>query len=398
MQPPTNSPQQVITKTIWLLSLVSLFTDIAGEMLYPVTPLYLKKIGFSVLLIGVLEGVAEAVAGLSKGYFGKLSDASGKRLPFIKFGYALSALSRPIMAFFTYPIWIFFSRTMERLGKGIRTGARDALLSDEATPATKGTVFGFHRSMDTFGAVIGPLIALLYLYYFPNRYEMLFYLAFIPGVLAIIFTGIIREKKRETAAAVHPPVKFFAIGTYWKKSDTEYKKLVLGLLLFALFNSSDVFLLLKMKETGLSDTAVIGIYVFYNLIYALTAYPIGIIADRSGLKKIYLGGLVIFAVVYIGFAFNTQFVLFLVLFFLYGVYAAATDGISKAWISNIAEKNDTATALGSYVGLQSIAALIASSLTGFLWYRFGSTTTFLITAGFTLVVVVYLGSIKFLKK
>ena len=193
-QPLTNSPQKIITKTIWLLSLVSLFTDVAGEMLYPVTPLYLKKIGFSVLLIGILEGVAEAVAGLSKGYFGKLSDASGKRLPFIQFGYGLSALSRPMMAFIAHPLWIFFSRTMERLGKGIRTGARDALLSEEATPATKGTVFGFHRSMDTLGAVIGPLIALLYLYFYPDNYKTLFYFAFIPGILAIIITSIIKEK------------------------------------------------------------------------------------------------------------------------------------------------------------------------------------------------------------
>jgi len=397
-QPLTNPSQKIITKTIWLLSLVSLFTDVAGEMLYPVTPLYLKKIGFSVLLIGILEGVAEAVAGLSKGYFGKLSDASGKRLPFIQFGYALSALSRPMMAFIAHPLWIFFSRTMERLGKGIRTGARDALLSDEATPATKGTVFGFHRSMDTLGAVIGPLIALLYLYFYPDNYVSLFYIAFIPGVLAIIITAIIREKKQPVKKLPAKRVKFFAIGHYWKKSHPEYKQLLTGLLLFALFNSSDVFLLLKMKETGMNDTAVIGVYVFYNLVFAVTAYPLGIMADKIGLKKVYLTGLVLFAIVYTGFAINTNFVVFVALFFLYGVYAAATDGISKAWISNIADRKDTATAIRSYMGLQSIAALLASSLTGFLWYRFGSMTTFLITAGATFIVVAYLASVKFIKK
>ena len=367
-------------------------------MLYPVTPLYLKKIGFSVLLIGILEGVAEAVAGLSKGYFGKLSDASGKRLPFIQFGYGLSALSRPMMAFIAHPLWIFFSRTMERLGKGIRTGARDALLSDEATPETKGTVFGFHRSMDTLGAVIGPLIALLYLYFYPDNYKTLFYFAFIPGIIAIIITGIIKEKKHPPKIQPAKRIPFFAIGTYWKKSHSDYKQLVAGLLLFALFNSSDIFLLLKMKETGMNDTAVIGVYVFYNLVFALTAYPIGMMADKIGLKKIFLVGLILFTIVYTGFAFNTHLVVFIGLFFLYGVYAAATEGISKAWLSNIADKNDTATAIGSYTGLQSIAALLASSLTGFLWYRFGSDTTFLITASATFITVIYLASIKFIKK
>ena len=152
-----------ITKTIILVSFVSLFTDIASEMLYPVMPVFLKSIGFSVLLIGVLEGVAEATAGLSKGYFGNLSDNLGRRVSFIQWGYLLSAISKPMMALFTFPIWIFSARTIDRLGKGIRNSARDALLSDESKPETKGKVFGFHRGMDTLGAAIGPILALIYL-------------------------------------------------------------------------------------------------------------------------------------------------------------------------------------------------------------------------------------------
>ncbi|HXU26934.1 MAG TPA: MFS transporter, partial [Bacteroidia bacterium] len=153
---------KIITRNILIISFVSLFTDVASEMLYPVMPIYLKTIGFSILLIGVLEGVAEATAGLSKGYFGNLSDNKGKRLPFVQIGYALSAISKPMMALFVYPLWVFGARSIDRLGKGVRTGARDALLSDEATPETKGTIFGFHRSMDTLGAVLGPLLALVY--------------------------------------------------------------------------------------------------------------------------------------------------------------------------------------------------------------------------------------------
>src|SRR6476646_7963055 len=136
---------KILTRTVWILSLVSLFTDVASEMLYPVMPMFLREIGFSMLLIGILEGVAEAIAGLSKSYFGKLSDLSGRRVPFVRLGYLLSALSKPMMAVFIYPLWIFSARTLDRLGKGIRTGARDALLSGEATPETKGRVFGFHR-------------------------------------------------------------------------------------------------------------------------------------------------------------------------------------------------------------------------------------------------------------
>lgn len=387
----TNPPQKIITKTIWILSLVSLFTDLASEMLYPVMPLFLKHIGYTAIFIGVLEGIAEAVAGLSKSYFGKLSDSSGKRLPFVQLGYAFSAISKPMLAIFVYPWWIFLSRTIDRLGKGIRTGARDAMLSDAGTKETKARIFGFHRSMDTLGAVFGPAVALLYLYFYPEDYTTLFLIAFLPGLLAIVLTMQIKEKKGTVSTEpAKKRVSLFAFASYWKSSPAQYKRLVAGLLLFALFNSSDIFLLLKMKESGLGDTAVIGIYIFYNGVYALLAYPIGIIADRIGLKRIFIAGLVVFAGVYIGFAFNNNVTVFLLLFLLYGIYAAATEGISKAWISNMVSKNETATAIGTYSGFQSICALIASSLCGLLWYHFGSMFTFLLTAGITVVVVVYL--------
>ncbi|MFZ3274566.1 MAG: MFS transporter, partial [Lutibacter sp.] len=265
-----------ITKTVWILSIVSMFTDTASEMLYPIMPIYLKTIGFSIVLIGVLEGVAEATAGLSKGYFGKLSDNSGKRVPFVQIGYAFSAISKPMMAVFIFPLWIFFARTIDRFGKGIRTGARDAILSDEATPETKGKIFGFHRSMDTFGAVLGPALALLYLYFYPEDYKTLFYIAFIPGLLAVLATFYLKDKRviKEKTKVSTP---FFSFLKYWKVSPPAYRKLVTGLLVFTLFNSSDVFLILKAKQAGIDDTMVIGIYIFYNLVYALFAFPIGIL-------------------------------------------------------------------------------------------------------------------------
>lgn len=357
-------------------------------MLYPIMPIYLKTIGFSIVLIGILEGVAEATAGLSKGYFGKLSDTSGRRVPFVQLGYAFSTISKPMMAIFTFPLWIFFARTIDRFGKGIRTGARDAILSDEATPETKGKVFGFHRSMDTLGAVIGPSLALLYLYFYPQDYKTLFFIAFIPGLFAVLSSFYLKDKKvTEHKTKVKTP--FFSFLNYWKVSPSEYRKVVIGLLLFTLFNSSDVFLLLQAKQSGLNDTMVIGVYIFYNLIYALFAFPIGILADKVGLKTIFIIGLGLFATVYFGMSINTNFYFFFGLFFLYGIYASATEGISKAWISNITDKKDTATAIGTFSGLQSICTMLASSLTGLIWFQFGATTAFITTATVTLFVIAY---------
>lgn len=351
-------------------------------------PIYLKSIGFSIVLIGLLEGVAEATAGLSKGYFGKLSDHSFRRAPFVQIGYSLSALSKPMIAFFAYPLWIFFARTLDRFGKGVRTGARDAILSDEATSQTKAKVFGFHRSLDTLGAVLGPALALLYLYIYPQDYTTLFIIAFIPGLLAVLTSFYLKDTVQKTSANKNS-LPFFSFLGYWKESPLLYRKVVIGLLTFTLFNSSDVFLLLKAKEAGLSDTMVIGIYIFYNLVYAIFAFPAGIIADKVGLKKIFIIGLALFATVYFGMSSKTHISVYFGLFFLYGIYGATTEGISKAWISNITDKKDTATAIGTYSSFQSICTMLASALAGLIWYRFGAAVTFIVTGIATVCVIVY---------
>ena len=371
-----------------MLSLVSLLQDMSSEMLYPVLPMYLSSIGFSVMLIGILEGMAEATAGLSKGYFGKRSDLAGKRLPFVQLGYALSTIAKTSMVFFVHPLWVFTTRTLDRLGKGIRTGARDAMLSDEATKETKGKIFGFHRSLDTLGAVLGPVMALIYLHFYPENYKTLFFLAFVPGVFAVLITFLLKDKPSVHKVAA-PRRSFFSFLGYWKQSPAAFRKVTVGLLIFALFNSSDVFLLLKLRESGMNDTWVIGVYIFYNLIYALSSFPLGILADKVGLRKMFIAGLIMFALVYLGMAIGSGWYVYLILFSVYGIYAAATEGIAKAWISNIADKKDTATAIGFYSGFQSICTLLASSLTGIVWYSFGSTVAFVGTACVTIVVVVY---------
>ncbi len=384
--------QKIITRTVWMLSLVSLFTEMASEMLYPVMPLYLKEIGFSVMAIGILEGVAEAVAGLSKGYFGAWSDSTGKRVPFIRWGYGLSATSKPLLALFSFLPWVFLCRTLDRIGKGLRTAPRDALLSDEATPGTKARVFGFHRGMDTVGAMLGPAAALAFLYFFPGQYKEMFLWAFIPGVAAIIITFAIKDHKKK-ATAVKKPFSFKSPFGYLPRAGKDYRLLVFPLLVFTLFNSSDVFLLLRMKEVGLKDTELIGIYIFYNAVYAALAYPMGQLGDKFGLKKVLVAGLVMFAAVYFGMSFFNDWIAFAAMFFLYGCYAAATEGITKAWISNIVSQDETATAIGTYEGFRNIAAMFASFIAGMLWESFGAGAVFMSTAIVTLVVVIFI-SIK----
>lgn len=390
---------KILTRTVVILSIVSLFADVASEMLYPVIPLYLKEIGFTVLWIGILEGIAEFTAGISKGYFGKLSDEKGVRLPFIKLGYFLSAISKPMLAAFTAKLWIFFSRTTDRLGKGLRTAARDALLSQEATPQTKARVFGFHRGMDTLGAMLGPIAALVFLFFYPAQYKTIFLVAFIPGIISVLLVFLLREEKRPVATIKSG--NFFSFLKYWKIASTEYRKMVSGLVIFALFNSSDIFLLLKTAEITANETFVfagrtldssmftIAAYIFYNLIYAAFSYPLGSLADKIGLRRVVILGLFVFVLVYAGFAFASSFYVVLVLFFLYGIYAAATEGIIKAWITNLAHDSNTATAVGFYTSVQSVCSLLASIIAGFIWVTFGSSATFAITAGITASIIVY---------
>lgn len=384
---------KILNRTVIILSLVSLLADVASEMLYPIIPVYLKEIGFSVLLIGVLEGVANFTAGLTKGYFGKMSDEKGVRLPFIRLGYFLSAVSKPMLAAFVQPVWVFVCRTTDRLGKGVRTAARDALLSQAATPQTKARVFGFHRSMDTLGAAIGPALALLLFILYPKNYTLIFLLAGIPGLLSVALIFSLKEERRPTSTLGKGG--FFSYFRYWKTASPQYKKLVVGLLLFALFNSSDIFLLLKIKEATGDDRLAIGAYILYNLVFAAAAYPLGALADKIGIKKVFLAGLCLFAIVYTLFAVGATTIVFFTAFFIYGIYAAATEGITKAWITNLSHNTNTATAVGFYTSCQSICTLLASVIAGWLWGSFGSSVTFFVTAGVAVLVAVYFGVRRF---
>lgn len=395
-----------LSKTVLLLSVVSLFNDFAGELLYPILPLYLLSIGYGVIWIGLLEGIAEAVAGLTKAWFGEWSDNKGMRLPFIRIGYLLSALSKPLLALFAFAPWVILMRTTDRIGKGVRTGARDAMLADEVGKEHRGKVFGFHRSMDTFGAVIGPSLALVWLAFHQGEdFHSLFLFSLIPGMLCVLLLFFVKEKKRQVKSNKLPTTSFLSF-TYWKKASPDFRKLVIGIVGFTLFNSSDMFLLLLVKiifSKGIvlgsysinSDMLVVAFYVFYNLVYSLFSFPAGILADKFGSKRMLLLGYACFALAYGGMAWvafinepNLIFVIFC--FMIYGFYSACTDGISKAWLSNLCANEDKGVALGLYAGLTSMATLIASVTAGVLWSFKGPAIVFLLGATMAIIVFFYI--------
>lgn len=374
-----------ISKQVVVLGLVSLFTDFASEMLYPITPLFLTAtLGASMTIVGLIEGVAEITAGFLKGYFGALSDKLGRRSIFVIVGYGLSGAVKSIPGIIATVPSIVTARIIDRIGKGIRTAPRDALLAAEAKGNT-GAVFGFHRGMDTLGAVAGPLAALTLLYFLPKQYQTIYLIALIPSLLAFVFTLSVKEKK--TSVKV-PSRKLYS--KFWKGAPVEYKKLLAAIVLFSLINSSDVFLILKSKTVSGSDTISILGYVFYNLIYALCSYPIGLLADKFGKRKMFSFGLIIFSVVYLGFALVQSSYIVWMLFALYGFYASATEGVSKAWVSDIIPAELRGTAIGLLTMLSSFAVMLGSFLTGILWDQFGSQVPFLLSAFISLIIGILL--------
>jgi MFS family permease len=378
-----------LTRNIILLSVVSLFTDIASEMLYPVMPLYLASIGYGAVAVGLIEGIVEAVAGLGKVWFGYRSDRSGKRNRFIRLGYGISAFAKPLIGLSTSAGVIFFIRFLDKVGKGIRTSPRDAIMASESTPEYRGRVFGFHRGMDTLGALIGPVIALVFISRFPSAYRNLFLLAVIPGAIAVICTLLLSAEKqgKQSHGTGH---SFSGFRQFWRSSDNTYRKLIVGFALFAIVNSSNAFLLLRAKQIGFPDTAILLSYILYNFVYAALSYPLGTFADRFGFRGIWIGGLLIFALVYsaLGYGFSSPMLLY-ALMGLYGVFGAVEDGIVKAWLSLHIDPQYRATGLGLHMTLNSFGLLCASVMTGFLWDSVGARVIFSFVSLFSLCIAGY---------
>lgn len=377
--------KQKISRQVIILGFVSFFTDIASEMLYPVTPIFLTAaLGASMTLVGVLEGTTTIVAGLLKGYFGALSDSIQKRAMFVRLGYSLSALVKPLPGFFPTIGTVISARISDRIGKGIRTAPRDALLASHATNNT-GSVFGLHRTMDTLGAAAGPLLALLILSYNPMDYPMVYTVAVIPSLLAIGFTFAVKDKfverrKKNTGKLIQ----------FWRQAPVSYKYVFVLISIFSLVNSSDVFLILKSKEISGSDTTAIFGYVFFNIVYAIASYPLGILSDKIGKKIILSSGLIVFSVVYLGFAMFSDLTMIFVLFTFYGLYAAATEGVTKAWISDMIPDAERGSAIGLLTMVSSIMVMLGSMGAGFLWDMFGSEVPFIISSVVSTIIAFFL--------
>ncbi|MBX7220791.1 MAG: MFS transporter [Blastocatellia bacterium] len=363
---PASQPSHRIPRPVIMLGLVSLLTDVASEMLYPVAPLFLTQtLGASIVVLGTLEGFVEFVSGLLKGYFGALSDRLGSRAPFVRAGYALSALAKPLPGVWSTVAGVVTGRLADRLGKGIRSAPRDALLSGYGDHTNQGAIFGLHRAMDTTGAIIGPLLALGFLALYPGQYRQLFLWAFLPSAAAVAATWFVQELPQATGRKQKPFAPFAVFG-FWRRASAPYRWLVVALTLFSIVNSSDVFLILKAGNVGFSPIAAIGGYVLYNFTYAVAAYPLGRWSDSIGKKPVLLGGWLIYAAVYAGFALATQSWHAWVLFGCYGIYTAATEGVAKAWIADLVPAADRGAAIGLQTMLASFGTLLASTTAGFL--------------------------------
>ena len=374
-----------ISRQVIILGLISFFTDFASEMLYPVAPIFLTgALGASMAVVGLIEGFAEVFAGILKGYFGHLSDKIGKRSIFVVLGYGLSSIIKPLPGFLPNVLTVGLSRGLDRVGKGIRTSPRDALLAANAN-GNSGAVFGFHRSFDTFGAVAGPLAALTILYFVPGEYTYVYFAALIPSIFAIYFTFLVKDPLN-----ISPVSKKKFYKEFWKNAPKEYKSLLIIITIFSFVNSSDVFLILKSRDISQSDTTAILGYVFYNFIYAFGSYPAGILSDKFGKKTIFTIGLLIFSLVYFGFAFSESMILIWFLFAFYGIYAAATEGITKAWVSDLIPDHFSGTAIGLLNMLSSFAIMLGSILAGVLWDQFGSSVPFFLSAIVSLIIGAFL--------
>lgn len=376
-----------LTRTVLVLSLVSLFADIASEMLYPVLPAFLDGVGFGAVGIGLLEGVAVLIAGFGNAWFGSLSDQLDRRYIFIRSGYLLSAIGKPIMGLFPVIGMVFLGRSVGRLGKGMRGAARDAVLVSEAAPGDRGKVFGFHRSMDTLGAVIGPILALIYLHYYPDDLVTILILSFFPGIISVAITFFL-AKEPSAQPKENRISPFRGIFTFWKSASPEYKRLLSGFLLFSLLNSSDLLLLLRAGELGLPVVNVVQAYILFNIVYALMSLPLGGLGDRIGFKPVFLMGLLVFGLTYLGMAFVEEAWEIYLIFALYGIFSAAHDGISKSWLSLFIPSDQKATGLGLFKFSYNSIHFLASPLMGLIWVLAGGSEAFMLVGGLSILCLI----------
>ncbi len=340
-------------------------------MIYPLVPLFLTRVlGAPMVIVGVIEGAAEATASVLKGVSGWVSDRAGVRRPLVIFGYSLAAVTKPLLALAAGWPLVLTARVLDRFGKGVRGTPRDALIADSSEPALRGRAFGFHRSTDQIGAVIGPLAALPLLAAFQDNYRALFVTAFVPAALGVAVLLAVREAGKRRPAGVPPP----RIGL--RGMNPALRGFVLVMLVFTLGNSSDMFLILRARQLGLGDREVVLLYACFNLLYVLSAYPAGIVSDRVGRRNVLAAGLGVFALVYLGFGVVNAAAWAWPLMAVYGLYMGLTDGTTRAIVVDLAGPEQRATALGLFSMVTGLATFAASAIAGVLWQTLGPPAPF----------------------
>ncbi|MBM3249625.1 MAG: MFS transporter [Candidatus Omnitrophica bacterium] len=356
---------------IILLGITSLLTDISSEMVYPLLPIYLvNQLGASPAILGFIEGIAESSASLLKVFSGYFSDRLKLRKPFTILGYAASAAGKLFLYISGGWGLVFFGRLIDRIGKGVRTAPRDALIADSAQAEKRGQAYGLHRTMDTLGAVSGVLLAYLIITRYKGDFKNVFFISLIPAALGIIVLFLVREKKREQK------VRAAKVEFRWHALDRRLKMFLIFTFIFTLGNSSNQFLLLRAKSLGNPLGIVILLYLFYNITYCLMAYPAARLSDRIGRKKLLVAGYFIYGLVYLGFALNNSAANLWLLFGLYGFYIGFTEGVEKALVVDIAPQGLRATAIGLHAALVGIGLFPASLLAGLLWKYAGASAPF----------------------
>lgn len=361
-----------LRKNVFFAGLVSFFMDISSEMIYPLMPLFLANVlGINKSTIGLIEGVAEATASLLKVFSGWLSDRLGRRKNLMIAGYAISTLSRPVIALAGVWQQVLAARFIDRLGKGIRTSPRDAIIAESTEVTHLARAFSYHRSMDTLGAVVGPAIALLLLQWYNGNYQTVFWFSMIPGIFAVLTIIFFIKDKQTTprTAASRPQLTL-------KHFNWKMKFFVLIAAVFALGNSSDAFLILRAQQVGVPVVVIPAVYLTFNLIYSLSAIPAGIAADRFGKKRLILIGFILFAALYYGFAMAGSQRTIWMLFCCYGLFMGLTEGIQKGYLATIIPAEFKATAFGVYATAVGLATLPASLIGGMLWDRVSPAATF----------------------
>ncbi|MDD3802914.1 MAG: MFS transporter [bacterium] len=379
--------KQKLKGNVFLLSMVSLFTDTSSHMIYPLLPEFLSSIGATKTIIGIIEGIAESIASLLRSVFGALSDKLNKRKEFVFWGYALSAITKPFLFIANSWLIVLFVRFSDRIGKAVRTPPRDAILSTSVDASKQGAAFGFNRAMDRMGAIWGPILAVMILAMFSDKglgMRYVFLWSLLPAVIALIFIPFVKEtgefikKQREMK--------------YEGLKSARFILFIVAAIIFSLGNSSNSFLILKARDTGLTNIAMIPVlWIVYNISSSFFSIVLGKLSDKIGRARIVAFSFLFYGLLYVGFAFANKLYMIWILFFLYGVYYGLSEGIYRAYIAQIVEPDKRATAFGIFNTGIGIVLLPASIITGVVWDKFGSVWAFNLCALFSFLALIIFG-------